>query len=80
MKNVKPEDLPYINIEKTGKNLRKLMFESGLTARIVKETLGLTSKGPVYKWMNGKGMPNMDNLVALAYMMDITVDDIIVTD
>ena len=74
------DHLPYLNIDKTGPNIRRLANEAGITVKEIQETLGLASKNLVYKWMNGHGFPSIDNLIALAYVLGVTVDDIIITD
>lgn len=34
----------------------------------------------IYKWQQGLALPAIDNLVALAALLDEAVDDILVTD
>lgn len=34
----------------------------------------------IYKWQQGLALPTIDNLVALAALLGVTIDDIIVTD
>ena len=33
----------------------------------------------IYNWFAGKNMPTLDNLVVLAQILDVTMDEIIVT-
>ena len=34
----------------------------------------------IYKWFRGTAMPTIDNLVILAAMLDVTLDEIVVVD
>ena len=42
--------------------------------------LGFTNPQAIYKWQNGDCMPTIDNLVILAAVLGVTVDEILVTD
>ena len=49
-----------ISKEETGKRIRKLLAESGITVRDVQEELELDSPQSVYKWLKGKALPSLD--------------------
>ena len=44
------------------------------------EVFGFTTPQAIYKWIHGTAMPTIDNMVILARMFDVTVDDIIAVD
>lgn len=69
--------LPVIDKKKTGINLRRIMYERGLTVKDVQQYLGLGSVQSVYHWLNGLSMPTVDNLYALSYLFQVPVDDMI---
>lgn len=69
-----------VNQKETGLRIYKMMAEKGITPRDVKETCHLASVHAVYKWYWGKSIPSIDNLVILAWMLDVTIDDIIVVE
>lgn len=63
----------------TGRNIRRLISERGLTAREVSDALGNTSSNTVLNWSNGKFAPNLESVVQLASFLDVEVTDIIAT-
>ena len=72
--------VPVINIVATGENINKLRKESNLSIRELAEILGFTTPQAVYKWVHGKNLPTLDNMVILAHVFRVTVDKIIVTE
>ncbi len=69
--------LPLIDKRKTGINLRRLMDERGLNVKDVQQYLGLGSIQSVYHWLNGISVPTVDNLYALSYLFQVSVDDML---
>ena len=41
---------------------------------------GFSTPQAIYKWIHGTTMPTVDNLVILAAMFDVTMDDIVAVD
>ena len=72
--------VPCINIVKTGKNIDRLRKENNLSIKELAELLGFTTPQAVYKWIHGKNLPTLDNIVILAYFLHVTVDEIIITE
>ena len=64
----------------TGKNITKLRQDAGLTVRDLQEMFGFTTPQAIYKWQHGAAMPTIDNLVVLAVVFNVPIDDIIVVD
>ena len=54
--------IPLIDNKKTGINLRRIMDECVLAAKDFQEYLGLGSVQSVYHWLNGLGVPTVENL------------------
>ena len=71
---------PIINLEATGKNIDKLMKERRLSKRDVQAVCGFTTVQTIYKWVHGKCLPTVDNLLVLSYLFDVTIDDILVIE
>ncbi len=71
-------EIPYIDAAATGRNIDRLRIEAGLSVRDIQETFGFTTPQAVYKWIHGTALPSIDNLVILAAILDVTLDDIIV--
>ena len=72
--------IPAIDMVATGKNIAKLRKEAGLTVRDLQEMFGFTTPQAIYKWQHGAAMPTIDNLVVLAVVFNVPIDDIIVVD
>ena len=70
--------MPVINMKATGVKIKDLIIAKGLTVKDVQKAFGFASPYPVYKWQNGQSFPAIENLVVLAKMMDVTVDDLLV--
>ena len=67
-----------IDLVATGRNIKRLRLEAGLSVRDLQEKLGFASPQAIYKWQSGLTAPTVDNLVILADAFDVEVDDIIV--
>ena len=72
--------MPAINMAATGANIRDLIKARGLTVSEVQTIYGLNTPQSIYKWMRGEMLPSLDNLVILAYILETTIDKIIITD
>lgn len=70
--------IPTINVEETGMKIDMLIHDSEYSVRDISEELGFTTPHPVYKWMNGQCLPTLDHLVALAAILNVNIDDILV--
>ena len=68
-----------IDMVATGKNITRLRKESGLSVRDLAEIFGFTTPQSVYKWQHGTAIPTIDNLVVLAAVFGVTMDEIVVT-
>lgn len=72
--------MPIIDMIETGNNIKILANKTGITIKEIAEKLGFASAYPVYKWINGKNMPAIDNLIMLAAIFGTTIDKIIITE
>ena len=73
-------NIPYINMEKTGDNLRRLFKENGYSVKQIQDYLCLGSNQAIYSWLVGRNLPALDNLVALACLLQVSLDDLIVIE
>ena len=71
---------PVIDPAATGRNIMRLRLEQGLTVRDVQVFFGFEEPQAIYKWQRGTAMPTIDNLVVLAAVLDVPMDEIIVID
>ncbi len=72
--------IPAIDMVATGKNITKLRKDAGLTVRDLQEMFGFTTPQAIYKWQHGTAMPTIDNLVVLAIVFGVHIDEIIVIE
>ena len=71
---------PTINMTATGANIKALIRAKGLKVADVQDIFGFNTPQAIFKWMRGDAMPSIDNIVILAHLLDVTIDDIIITD
>lgn len=72
--------IPHVNMTETGKQIKGFMIRCGLKVTDVQRTLGFSTPQAVYKWFNGQSIPTVDNLVILADLFNVMIDDILVIE
>ena len=72
--------MPTINMTATGQNITRLRKDAGLTVKDLADIFGFTTPQAVYKWQHGVAMPTLDNLVVLAAVFGVPMDEILVVD
>ena len=72
--------MPVINMAATGAKIKELITGKGMTVKDIQKIFGFSSPYPIYKWINGQSLPAIENLVVLANMMGVTIDDLLVLD
>lgn len=72
--------MPTIDMVATGRNIMKMRESAGLTVRDLQDIFGFATPQAIYKWQHGTAMPSIDNLVVLAAVLEVQVDEIIVID
>ena len=63
--------IPSIDMEATGRNITRLRQQAGLTVR---------APQAIYKWQHGTAMPAIDNLVVLAAVLNVSIDEIVIVE
>lgn len=72
--------IPAIDMLATGENIARLRERAGLTVRDLQNIFGFATPQAIYKWQHGTAMPTIDNLVVLAMLFEVHIDEIIVLD
>ena len=67
-----------IDMIATGKKIQTLKEKAGITVKEMQNAFGFASPYPIYKWQNGQNLPTLDNLVILAGLFGVKMDDIVV--
>lgn len=70
--------IPVIDMTATGINIARLRAAAGLTVKDLQNIFGFNTPQAIYKWQRGVALPTVDNLVALAAVFEVKVDDIII--
>lgn len=58
----------------------RLRKTAGLTVHNLQMAFGFNSLQAIYKWQNGVALPTVDNLITLAALLHVRIDDILITD
>ena len=69
---------PVIDMTATGINIVRMRQNAGLTVKDLQDIFGFSTPQAIYKWQRGTAMPTVDNLVVLAAVFGVTIDDILV--
>ena len=73
-------NLPTIDMIATGQNINRLRKQAGLSVKDLQDIFGFATPQAIYKWQQGVALPTIDNLVVLAAVLQVRMDDILVTD
>lgn len=73
-------NLPVIDMIGTGQNIARLRKQAGLSVRDLQDIFGFATPQAIYKWQQGVALPTIDNLVVLAAVLQVRLDDILVID
>lgn len=72
--------VPAINMMATGQNITRLRMEKGLSVKELQDIFGFATPQAIYKWQHGVTLPTVDNLVILAAVFHVHMDEILVMD
>ena len=70
--------IPTIDMGRTGQNIMKLRVQHGYTVKDLQNVFGFATPQAIYKWQHGTAMPMIDNLVVLAALFQVHMDEILV--
>ena len=70
--------IPTIDMVRTGQNINRLRKNAGVSVRDLQDVFGFATPQAIYKWQHGTALPTIDNLVVLAAVLGVKIDDILV--
>ena len=73
-------EIPFVDTVATGRNIDRLRIAAGMSVKDMQMVFGFATPQAIYKWLHGTSMPTIDNLVILAAMFDVTMDEIVAVD
>ena len=71
-------EIPFVDTVATGRNIDRLRIAAGMSVKDMQMVFGFATPQAIYKWIHGTSMPTIDNLVILAAMLGVTLDEIVV--
>ena len=71
-------NIPTVDLAQTGANIVNLRKAAGLSVHDLQMVFGFNSPQAIYKWQNGVTLPTVDNLIVLAALFNVLIDDILV--
>ena len=74
------QTMPVIDMVKTGQNIMNLRVSAGLSVKDLQDIFGFATPQAIYKWQHGTTLPTIDNLVVLASVFHVHMDEILVLD
>ncbi len=72
--------IPAINLARTGENIVRLRQQKGLSVKDLQDIFGFATPQAIYKWQHGTALPSIDNLIVLAAIFQVHMEDILATD
>ena len=70
--------IPVIDMTATGLNITRLRKNAGMTVRDLQAIFGFGTPQAIYKWQRGEAMPTLDNMIVLAAVFNVPVEEILV--
>ena len=70
---------PVLDLAATGAKIKTVMKDKGITARELQIIMDFPYVQTIYNWFAGKNMPTIDNLVVLAKILAVPMDELVVT-
>ena len=70
--------IPVIDLTATGINITRLRISAGLTVKDLQIIFGFSTPQAIYKWQRGTALPTVDNLVVLAAVFGVRIEDILI--
>ena len=71
---------PTVDPVQTGAKIVRLRKAAGLTVHDLQLAFGFNSPQAIYKWQNGTALPTVDNLIGLAALLKVHIDDILIVN
>lgn len=72
--------VPVVDMKETGRNIADLRTARGISVRELQRMLGFATPQAIYKWQRGETLPSIENLVALACILSVSIEEILAAD
>jgi len=74
----KKRSMAVIDLAGTGRRVYELREKAGLSVAQLQQQMGLASPQAIYRWQRGETLPTIDNLVLLAEILGVSLEEILV--
>lgn len=71
--------MPIIDTQATGQNIKNMMTHNNMHISDIQDIFGFNTPQAIFKWFRGDSIPSIDNIVILASIFNVKIDDIIIT-
>lgn len=68
---------PVIDLRETGLQIKKLRKICGFSVKDIQDIFGFEYPQAVYSWEQGKNVPTIDNLLILAKLFGVSIEEIV---
>ena len=68
---------PVVDLKATGAQIKSLRIKNGFSVHDIQTIFGFEYPQAVYAWEQGKSIPTVDNLLVLAHLFDVAIEDIV---
>ena len=75
-----PMLVPVVDMKQTGQKIVSLRIQRGISVRDLQTMLGFSTPQSIYKWQRGETLPTIENLVALACILSVPIDEIVAAE
>ncbi|MBP5588844.1 MAG: helix-turn-helix transcriptional regulator [Treponema sp.] len=79
MENINTISKPVIDLKQTGLQIKNLRTVNGFSIHDIQSIFGFEYPQAVYAWEQGKNIPSIDNLLVLADLFGVSVENIVAT-
>ena len=71
---------PVLDLTATGEKIKSLMKLRGISPRKLQIILEFPYVQTIYNWFSGKNMPSIDNLMVLSDLLEVPINELLVTN
>ena len=72
--------VPVVDMKLTGRNIADLRTARGISVRELQRMLGFATPQAIYTWQRGETLPSIENLAALACILSVPIEAILVVE
>lgn len=70
--------IPAVDLQRTGARIDRIRRMRGLSVKQMQVYFGFENPQAIYKWLRGESLPTVENLYALAKLLQVRMEDLLV--